>query len=311
MIDTKNGVIGLAIGDAMGVPLEFCIKDKLQKNLTTEMIGYGSHNVPKGTWSDDTSMTLATIDAINMSGKIVPNDIANNFIKWIEDAEFTPNNKAFGVGRTCLRAISNYRKKLSNAEECGECNENSNGNGSLMRIIPLVYYCYAKNMNDFDILSTVKTVSSITHRHEISIMGCYICVLFGIELLKGKIPKEVYDIIKTKDYSKFSENCQNQYERILKQDIHTFEMDSIKSTGYVVDTLEATLWTVLTTEDYNSAIIKAINLGNDTDTVGACVGGLAGIYYGIDNINLSWKRDLIKYDYIEQLCNKFNDILEN
>jgi len=309
MLDSKNGIIGLAIGDAMGVPLEFCFRDKLQENLTTEMIGYRSHNMPKGTWSDDTSMTLATIEAINKSGKIVPNDIADNFVKWIENAEFTPQNKVFGVGRTCLKAISNYKVKRSNAEECGECNDYSNGNGSLMRILPLVYYCYANNMNDYDILSTVTLVSSITHRNQISIMGCYIYVLFGIELLKGKAPKESYNIIKIKDYSMFSESCQNQYERILKQNIDTFEMDAIKSTGYVVDTLEATLWVLLTTENYNSAVIKAINLGNDTDTIGACVGGLAGIYYGIDNINLSWKRDLIKYEYIERLCDKFNDII--
>lgn len=309
MLDSKNGIIGLAVGDAMGVPLEFCFRDKLQKNPVTEMLGHGSHDVPKGSWSDDTSMTLATIDAINKSGKIVPNDIADNFVKWVEDAEFTPENKVFDIGRTCLRAIMNYEKKISKAEECGGDNEYSNGNGSLMRILPLVYYCYVNNMNDFDILSTVTLVSSITHRHPISIMGCYIYVLFGIEMLNGKTFKEAYNIIKVKDYSMFSESCQNQYERILTQDIYTLEMNEIKSTGYVVDTLEATLWILLTTENYNSAIIKAINLGNDTDTIGACVGALAGIYYGLDNINLSWKRELIKYDYIEQLCDKFNDIL--
>lgn len=310
MLDSKNGIIGLAIGDAMGVPLEFCFRDKLQKNPTLEMIGYKSHDVPKGTWSDDTSMTLATIDAINNSGKIIPNDIADNFVKWLEEAKFTSGNRVFDIGRTCLRAIMNYEKNDLNAEECGEYSEYSNGNGSLMRILPLAYYCYANNMNDFDIFSAVTLVSSITHRHQISIMGCYIYVLFGIELLNGKNAKEAYNIIKIKDYSMFSESCQNKYERILKQDIYTFEMDTIKSTGYVVDTLEATLWVLLTTENYNSAIIKAINLGDDTDTVGACVGGLAGIYYGLDNIELSWKKDLIKYHYIEQLCDRFNDILE-
>ena len=293
----------------MGVPLEFCFRDKLQKNITTEMLGYRSHNMSKGTWSDDTSMTLATIEAINKSGKIVPNDIADNFVKWIENAEFTPQNKVFGIGRTCLMAISNYKIKQSNAEKCGECNEHSNGNGSLMRMIPLVYCCHSKDMSDFDILNIVNLVSSITHRHQISIMGCYIYVLFGIELLKGKSIIEAYQIIKNKDYSMFSENYRTRYERIIRKNIYDLEITEVSSLGYVIDTLEATLWVLLTTESYNSAIIKAINLGNDTDTIGACTGGLAGVYYGLESINSSWKNELIKYDYIEKLCDRFNDIL--
>ena len=176
MIDSKNGVIGLAIGDAMGVPLEFCIREKLQKNITIEMLGYGSHNVPKGTWSDDTSMTLGLIDAINKTGNIVPSDIADNFVKWAEKAEFTATGVRFDIGRTCLRAIVNYEKGI-NPTECGLDDEFSNGNGSLMRILPLIYYCYAKKMNNADIYKVVRDVSSITHRHEISIMGCYIYVL--------------------------------------------------------------------------------------------------------------------------------------
>ena len=98
------------------------------------------------------------------------------------------------------------------------------------------------------------------------------------------------------------------------KEIFKYDIDDIKSSGYVVDTLEATLWTLLTTDDFNSAIIKAINLGEDTDTVGACTGGLAGIYYGmqygLDCINENWKRDLLKYDYIEKMCDDFNNILE-
>ena len=80
MIDSKAGIIGLAVGDAMGVPLEFCMREKLMQNPTTEMIGYGSHNVPKGSWSDDSSMTFATIDAI-ITGKAINCDtIATNFL---------------------------------------------------------------------------------------------------------------------------------------------------------------------------------------------------------------------------------------
>ena len=308
MIDSKNGIIGLAIGDAMGVPIEFCSREELQSNPVTEMIGYGSFNVPKGSWSDDTSMTLCLIDAINKSKEIVLEDIADNFVKWVDNGEFTPSGYRFDIGNTCLYAIMNY-KNGTKANESGLDNEMSNGNGSLMRIAPLIYYCYAKNQNEEEIYELVKDVSSITHRHEISIMGCYIYVLFGIELLKNINFKEAYIKIKNTDYSMFSNDCISRYNRILENDIDKYTIDEIKSTGYVVDTLEATLWTLFTTNSYDEAIIKAINLGSDTDTVGACVGGLAGIYYGLDSINETWKKDLIKYEYIKEMCDKFNEVL--
>ena len=301
----KDAIIGLAIGDAMGVPLEFKPRNQLQANPTTEMKGYGSHNVPKGTWSDDTSMTLATIVAINKTGKIVPKDIADNFIKWLENAEFTAGGRVFDVGGTCLRAIVKYRGNLAKPEECGEDGEFSNGNGSLMRISPLIFYCYAKSMNKEEIYECVKMVSSITHKHEISVMGCYIYVLFGIELLKNNNLLEAYKVIQNEDYHFFSQNCKSKYDRIIRGEIYSCSMDEIRSTGYVVDTLEATLWCLMNTDCFDDAIIRAINLGNDTDTVGACVGALAGICYGEESINADWKRDLLKLEEIVGLCEEF------
>ena len=295
MINSKNGIIGLAIGDAMGVPLEFCLRENLMQNPTTEMLGYGSYDVPKGSWSDDTSMTLATIDAIIKDKDINCNTIATNFLEWKKNAKYTPTGVVFDIGRSCLMAIAKFEAKIDKAERCGGTNEMDNGNGSMMRILPLSYYCYAQKMKIPEIYECVKYVSSITHRHEISIMGCYIYVLYGIQLLNGKNLNQAYKFIKKikyKDY--FSENTISRYERILKNNIGKYSLNEIKSTGYVVDTLEATLWTLLTTKSYNQAILKAINLGNDTDTVGACVGGLAGIYYGQDSINQNWKNDLLK-----------------
>lgn len=301
----KDAIIGLAIGDAMGVPLEFKKRETLQANPTTEMKGYGSYNVPKGTWSDDTSMTIATIAAINKTGEIVPKDIADNFVKWLENAEFTATGKVFDIGGTCSRAILKHEKNRAKPEECGEDGEFSNGNGSLMRISPLIFYCHAKNMNNEEIYECVKTVSSITHRHEVSVMGCYIYVLLGIELLKNNNLFEAYNVIKNVDYSFFSQNCKSKYDRIIHGEIYSCNMDEIRSTGYVVDTLEATLWCLMNTDCFDDAIIKAINLGDDTDTVGACVGALAGIYYGEESINAEWKKDLLKLEEIVGLCEEF------
>ncbi len=310
MFDSKNGIVGLAIGDAMGVPLEFCTREELQKSPTTEMTGYGSHDVPKGCWSDDTSMTLATVDAIIKDKDVNCDTIANNFLAWLNDAKYTSTNKVFDIGRTCMKAIFRYAKGEEKAEECGGKSALNNGNGSLMRILPIVYYSYSNKMSEENIYNLVKRVSSITHAHEISIMGCFIYVIYGIELLNNKNLEQAYNIIKKINFNNyFSNETIEKYSRILKHNIKNYSMEEIKSTGFVIDTLEATLWVLLNTSTYDESIIKAINLGEDTDTVGACVGGIAGIYYGLDSINQSWKNDLLKYDYLVGLCDKFNEVL--
>lgn len=310
MIDSKAGIIGLAVGDAMGVPVEFCARKELLQNPITEMLGYGSHDVPKGSWSDDTSMTLATLDAIIESKEINCVTIASNFLEWFKNAKYTPTDKVFGIGRTSLRSIARFESGQEVPEKCGGTSEMDNGNGSLMRILPLVYYCYAKNMEEREVYENVKNVSSITHAHEISIMSCYIYVKYGMELLNSKSLEQAYESVKNINYSEyFSETTIARFDRILKEDISKYSLDKIKSTGFVIDTLEAVLWVLLNTNSYNQAVIGAINLGNDTDTVGACAGGLAGIYYGMENINEKWKNELLKYNYIVGMCNKFNEVL--
>ena len=311
MLDSKAGIIGLAIGDAMGVPIEFFRREDLLKNPVTTMLGEQSHFVPKGSWSDDTSLNLALIDSINNKKDIDLYDIGQNFIEWGENGKYTPTGKMFGIGRTTLKAIARLERGDIKPEECGGNTESENGNGSLMRILPIAYYCYSKKYEDEDIYNIVKKVSSLTHAHEISIMGCYIYVKFALELLNGNDIKKAYKNIKKLKYQYFSDYCKKIYSRVIDTNIAKLDLNDIKSSGYVVDTLEATIWTLLNTKSFNQAIIGSINLGGDSDTIGACTGGLAGIYYGFDNINSTWKSELAKYDYIIEMCNRFNEVLNN
>lgn len=309
MLDSKAGIIGLAIGDAMGVPIEFFRREDLLKNPVTTMLGEQSHFVPKGSWSDDTSLNLALIDSINNKKDIDLYDIGQKFIEWGENGKYTPTGKMFGIGRTTLKAIARLERGDIKPEECGGNTESENGNGSLMRILPIAYYCFSKKYEDEEIYSIVRKVSSLTHAHEISIMGCYIYVKFALELLNGNDIKKAYKNIKKLKYQYFSDYCKKIYSRIIDINIAKLDLNDIRSSGYVVDTLEATIWTLLKTKSFNQAIIGSINLGGDSDTIGACTGGLAGIYYGLDNINNTWKMELLKYDYITNLCNEFNNIL--
>jgi len=302
----KNGIIGFAIGDALGVPAEFKSRNELERYPIKNMVGYGTYNLPEGTWSDDTSMTLATIHSIIETGTIDTNNIADKFLKWYRHAEYTATNETFDIGRTTLQALAKYELKQDEAVNCGGSDEYDNGNGSLMRILPLAYYIYYKQIKDANkIYELVKDVSSITHAHEVSVLGCYIYVIYTLSLLEGKAKNKAYMIIKEADYSMFSENALNKYSRILKDDISKFELDEISSSGYVVSTLEAAMWLFLNANDYKTTILKAVNLGDDTDTVAAITGGLLGIYYGIDSIKDNWKQTLKRYDYIVDLCNNF------
>ena len=307
----KVGVIGHAIGDAMGVPVEFCIREKLLAHPVTKMIGYGSHDVPAGTWSDDTSMEIATMDSmINQGGKINCEDIMMNFYYWLKEAKYTPYGEVFDAGRTCIKSIINFSKGYD-ILECGQKDEYSNGNGSLMRILPIAYYCYYNDLKDVETFEIVKNVSSLTHAHEISILGCYIYVNYVINLLKGKDKVESYNLIKSIDYSMFIEESLEAYKRILKGNIKEYSLDKIKSTGYVVDTLEAAFWVLFNANNFKETIIGAINLGNDTDTIAAIAGSMAGIIYGYDSFPQEWLEKLAKRDYIEDLCEKLEKVLYN
>lgn len=309
MSKIKDGVIGHAIGDAMGVPVEFCIREKLLAHPVTKMIGYGSHDVPAGTWSDDTSMEIATMDSmINQGGKINCEDIMMNFYYWLKDAKYTPYGEVFDAGRTCIKSIINFSKGYD-FSECGQKDEYSNGNGSLMRILPIAYYCYYNKLKEEKIFEVVKDVSSLTHAHEISVFGCYIYVNYIIKLLEGKDKFESYNLIKLIDCSMFTEESLEVYKRILKEDIEKYSIDEIKSSGYVVDTLEASFWILLNASNFKEAIIGAINLGNDTDTIAAIAGSMAGIIYGYDSIPQEWLDKLAKRDYIEDLCDKLEKVL--
>lgn len=200
-----------------------------------------------------------------------------------------------------------YWDNKEDATKCGGTGINENGNGSLMRVLPIALYCYYKNLKEPEIINIVKNVSSITHAHERSILGCYIYVRYIMFLLYGKDKLAAYSMIKCLDYSMFSKEELDVYSRILKEDIYKNELKDIKSSGYVVDTLETVFWIILNCNSYNESIIGAINLGGDTDTIGAIVGSIAGIIYGYNSISGKWLSKLKNKEYLDMIIEKFED----
>lgn len=306
-MEFTKSLLAFAIGDAIGVPVEFNSREILKNNPICDMEEYGTHYQPIGTWSDDTSMTLATTLSIIENNNINYNDIMSNFIKWYKNAEFTATDKCFDIGITCSTALSNFNG--NNALECGLSNVNANGNGSLMRMLPIVFYCYYKRLSEYEIYEIVNNISSLTHSHEISILGCYIYTKYIMFLLDGYDKFESYKLIKGLDYNMFSKETLNVYSRILKKDIYKMKNKEIKSSGYVVDTLESVLWVILNTNDFSSSILTAVNLGEDTDTVGAITGSISGLIYDFSDIPSKWLENLKKKDYLIEISKQFEKII--
>lgn len=301
----KAGIFGVCVGDALGVPVEFKSRETLKKFPVVKMQEFGSWNQPKGTWSDDSSLTLCLAEELTKGYNL--EKIGESFVKWVKYGHWTAHGRLFDIGGTTRHSIARLIKGES-ARFSGNIFEEDNGNGSLMRTLPLAFYL--KQEENIDILyQTVKEISSITHGHFRSVFACFIYVIFAIELIKGKDKREAYKytqelVLKFADIQGFNPKEIQLFERILKNDISKYDEDTMSSGGYVLHSLEASLWCFLNSETYSESVLKAVNLGEDTDTTGAITGGIAGIYYGFENIPEEWVSELVRKNDIEALCDK-------
>lgn len=310
-----SAIVGLAVGDALGVPVEFLTREDLRKKPVTDMMGYGTHNQPVGTWSDDSSLTFCLAETLAEGYNL--RKLSNRFINWYENAYWTAHGNVFDVGIATSRAI--YRLgQVANPIFAGGTDESDNGNGSLMRILPLAFYVIDMKLEDR--FKCISDVSSLTHAHIRSILGCFIYVEFAVQLINGNDKFKAFEETK-KNINAFlntnpicSDSEINKYHRILMNPIGNYEIKAIyecdeseiSSSGYVVSSLEAALWCLFKEKDYKSTVLRAVNLGSDTDTVAAIVGGLAGILYGYETIPQQWINQLARKDDVINLCRNMN-----
>ena len=308
-----SALFGVAIGDALGVPVEFRNREYLKENPVTDMLGYGTHNQPAGTWSDDSSLTFCLAETLSEGYNL--KNLSEKFVHWYESGYWTPHGEVFDVGNATSRAIHRLEQGM-NPLLAGGADESDNGNGSLMRILPLVFY--VKDMPIEQRFKCVNDVSSLTHRHIRSVLGCFIYIEFALQLLEGADKFEAFD--KTKDMvNQFlnsnaicSESEINKYHRVLLNPIGEFEIKpvyeydecEIASSGYVVHSLEAAIWCLFKENNYEATVLKAVNLGSDTDTTAAIAGGLAGLLYGFEAIPQKWIDQLARKDDIYDLCER-------
>ena len=298
MSKLRAAIYGFAVGDALGVPYEFMSREAIEYHPATGMTGYGTHQQAPGTWSDDTSFMLCALENILDNG--TPQTLKNKMQQCYREGYLTPNGKLFDIGIATLSALDDNIRAKKKQEILKQ------GNGSLMRSLP---YAFLKIFNKS--IAQMLLDHSITHDDVL----CHLCSLFYVHmaksLIEGDTPEKAMQKATTylkKELKSIKKDEYKIYQEALKRIINTpfakLPEHAISSSGYVVSTLEAVCWCFLNTNSYRDAVLKAVNLGDDTDTIAALTGGLAGIHYGASAIPEQWLKTLKNKPLIESLLSR-------
>lgn len=294
-------LFGVAVGDALGVPVEFKSRQQIALRPVTDMIGFGTYNLPPGTFSDDSSLTFCLAEALTQDFDL--HVIARNFVRWYRDNYWTARGVVFDIGIATREAIERMAEGIP-PELAGGSDITSNGNGSLMRISPLLFY--TRQLPEAQRFDITRQVSSLTHRHIRSVVACHYYLEFARLLLEGSDKFDIYHHLQ-KELPGFlaAQSVQASeiaiFDRLFRGNIHELPEPAISSSGYVLHTLEASIWCLLRGDSFREATLAAVNLGEDSDTTGAVTGGLAGLLYGLDGIPQEWIEGMARKEDIADL----------
>jgi ADP-ribosyl-[dinitrogen reductase] hydrolase len=303
-----DALLGVCIGDALGVPVEFSSREKRILKPVKTMQGQGTYNQPAGTWSDDSTLTFCLAEAIAKVGfeeEALIKETAANFCRWYDEDYWTPHGELFDIGGTTADAIENLKTGISPTEAGGK-EFYSNGNGSLMRILPLAFGY--RSMEFGQLIDLTHKISCLTHAHPRSQITCGIYIAIAVNLLQGKTPLDAY--LNAIDFAiaTYTERPHVLelifFQRLFERQIHLLPSTEIRSSAYTIDTLEASIWCLYNSSSYAEAVLMAVNLGGDTDTTAAVTGGLAGIYFGLKDIPPEWLDILARRDDIIALAER-------
>jgi ADP-ribosyl-[dinitrogen reductase] hydrolase len=277
---------GFIVGDALGVPYEFNSREQMTEHPATGMIGYGTYNQPPGTWSDDSSMMLCVLENLAKDGSA--RDLADLFLRWYRDGYHTAGGQVFDIGLTTLDALTRLSEGV-HPTKAGNLDERSAGNGSLMRCVP---YAFAAEISEsiFNMILQNRITHPLTICHE----ACMFYVKMLRALAEGSTKEQAlttagaylrygWRIVDQDDNTNF-----DKFSRLFNPSFSSIPVDKIQSSGYVMHTLESCIWCFMNSNNYSQAVLKAVNLGGDTDTIAALTGALAATSYGSAQIPVEW-----------------------
>lgn len=296
-----GGLFGLVVGDALGVPVQFVPRAEVRGNPVTGMDRAGPGDRPPGTWSDDSSMALATAVSLAESGWD-PRDIMERFKRWYLHGAYTPHGKAWDIGGATRRALERYASGVP-VELAGGHDERDNGNGALMRVLPVALY-HAADPPEV-VVERARVASALTHAHVRSQLCCAIHCLVVHGILEGAGIRDALSLATAAIDPLVPAGERAILGPILSGEILDWPEDDIESSGYVIHTLGAALWCCARHKDYRGAVLEAVNLGGDADTTGAVAGGLAGVLHGADAIPAEWIQGLERPNVVWHLAHRF------
>ena len=275
------------------------------------MTGFGTYNQPVGTWSDDTSLTLVLLE--HLSEKSDLSNLMNKF-KSYRNGYLTPYGECFDIGIATSNAIDRYIAGIP-IDGIGGKEEWDNGNGALMRISPLAILL----KNEVDLTKKIKTIekyTKLTHAHPRSIVASILYIQLLIELLfknnlktSLKATKLLFENIFDISHP-YRKEYEEHFKEIFIDNFFDKKESEILSTGYVVDTLKAVIWCLGNSNSFEGTVLKAVNLGDDTDTIGGITGTLAGIIYGLESIPNKWLSKLAAKSLIESKIDEFVKVID-
>lgn len=284
---THGALLGLAVGDALGTTLEFTRRDT--QPLHTEMTGGGPFDLKPGEWTDDTAMALALADSLLSCAGFDPHDLATRFVRWWQDGAYSCTGTCFDIGITTREALARFVR--SGDPYAGSTHPQTAGNGSLMRLAPVALF----TIHDADQADQLaRDQSRITHAAPQAVEAC----AYFVQLLRDAILGE-QDVLRPRAWA-----GDPAIAAIAAGSWRQKTRDEIRSSGFIVDTLEAALWAVGTTSTFEEALILAVNLANDADTVGAVTGQVAGALYGASAIPERWLHPLAWRSEISEAANR-------
>lgn len=300
-------IMGMAAGDAVGVPVEFRSRGELKTHPVRGMRAFGTHNQPAGTWSDDTSLGLCSLASLLEKESFNPIDMMGKFRQWYSSGYMTARGEVFDIGGTTSQAIQRARRGTAMGGWAAT-DVNSNGNGSLMRLAPVS--CYAACFSDETHRFMAHNASVVTHGHEYSTASCVFFSYFLQSILDGNDVGFAQTRASVLTYPHLSDATKGELKRVTDGSILTAKRDDVRGSGYVVHCLEASMWAVANTRSFPSAVLRAVNLGEDTDTTACVTGAIAGAMYGMYAIPAVWRKYLARHDDVLEMAQQLADLCE-
>jgi len=302
MIDRfKGSLIGLAIGDAIGTTVEF--KEPGTFPEVTEMIGGGVFDLPKGCWTDDTSMALCLTESLISKKKFDPMDQMKRYVKWYRTGHLSSTGECFDIGNATAEALKRFEH--TGEPYSGSENSYSAGNGSIMRLAPVPLF-FAN-----DLYEAVKW-SGISSRTTHSAKECVdACRLFGAMIAAAAKGMNKEDLLHPESFNYLwgQDPLAPKINEIYQGSYKLLQPPAIQGSGYVVKSLEAALWAFYHGKSFEEGVLRAVNLGNDADTTGAVYGQLAGSYYGLESIPQRWVEPLAMKELILDYATRLHQLL--